>query len=104
MKNFDELMHERAWRPIRNCPGRYTLVDTGIGEPGSLSVDELVGADARTQEFRSDRARDLVLVARIAGGGIIAYRRPDGSCLLTLNTEEGLRRKLEQLGISLMDE
>ena len=46
-------------------------------------------------------ARDAVIVGRFEGGGIISCRKEDNTYLHTLNTEEGLERKLAQLGISL---
>jgi hypothetical protein len=44
-------------------------------------------------------SRDPVLVARFADGGLISYRRADGTYVHTLNTREGLERKLAQLGL-----
>jgi hypothetical protein len=35
------------------------------------------------------------------GGGLVSYRKPDGAYLHTLNTPDGLARKLAQLGIEL---
>ncbi len=46
-------------------------------------------------------ARDAVIVGQFEGGGIISCRKEDNTYLHTLNTEEGLERKLAQLGISL---
>jgi len=46
-------------------------------------------------------AQDEGLVAWIAGGGILSYRRSDGTYVHTLNTSEGFARKLAQLGIDL---
>jgi hypothetical protein len=40
-----------------------------------------------------------VLVVVCEGGGLISYRKPDGSYVHTLNTKEGLNRKLDQLGL-----
>lgn len=48
-------------------------------------------------------APDEVLVVPLNDGGIISYRRPDGSMLHTLNTAEGFARKLAQLGIEIME-
>lgn len=66
-----------------------------------LSLEEILGPDARIREFRADAARDTVLVASLDKGGMISYKRADGSFLHTLNTEEGFERKLRQLGIDL---
>ena len=94
---FDELMRARNWTPIRNCPGRYALREA----KADLSPGGLLGEEMEVSEFRVDAARDAVLVAALDGGGLISYRRDDGSFLHTLNTPEGFRRKLLQLGIDL---
>jgi predicted methyltransferase len=46
--------------------------------------------------------RDTVIVAKFPGGGLISYLRGDGSLMHTLNTPDGLARKLRQLGIELL--
>ena len=94
---FDELMGAWAWKPIRNCPGRYVLA----GAASDLRPQELLGSEAEASEHRVPEARDAVLVAELPDGGLISYRRDDGSYLHTLNTPEGFRRKLAQLGIDL---
>ena len=83
---------------MRNCPGRYILA----GEPSTLQPHDLV-PDADLHEYRVQSAPDPVLVARFDGGGLISYKRPDGHYLHTLNTDEGLERKLQQLGILFSD-
>jgi hypothetical protein len=50
-------------------------------------------------EHASVSARDPVIVTPLDDGGLISYRKPDGMFLHTLNTREGLERKLRQLGI-----
>ncbi len=63
---------------------------------------DLFDTQTKLHEFRVDAARDPVVVARLAqGGGLISYQREDGKYVHTLNTEEGFRRKLDQLGIRL---
>ena len=57
------------------------------------------GSDSR--EFQVKTAEDPVVVTALEAGGLISYRKSDGGYLHTLNTEEGLRRKLEQLGIGV---
>jgi hypothetical protein len=95
MKSFDQLFKERRWRPIRNCPGRYVLRE---GQ-GDLSPADILDDEVEVSEHRVQTARDTVLVMRLHGGGLISYRRADGSHLHTLNTPEGFERKLRQLGI-----
>jgi hypothetical protein len=101
MKNFDQLFGERDWKPIRNCPGRYVLRGAG----GLLSQAEIMGEACRVSEHRVAAAQDAVLVLKLeTGGGLISYRRADGSLLHTLNTPEGFERKLQQLGIELFND
>lgn len=96
MKSFAQLLKERNWKPIRNCPGRFVL---GESEQ-RLSLADILGEDVSVSEHKVATARDTVLVSRLdEGGGLISYRRADGSLLHTLNTPEGFERKLRQLGI-----
>ena len=92
---FDELMKARDWRPIRNCPGRYVL----HGARNNLRPQDILGDEVEVNEFTVDAAKDTVLVVKLNDGGLISYRRGDGSFLHTLNTPEGFRRKLAQLRI-----
>jgi len=46
-------------------------------------------------------ATDPVVVAVFNDGGLISYRKPNRTYLHTLNSREGLERKLQQLGIEL---
>jgi hypothetical protein len=87
--SFDELMRRWTWRPIPNCPGRFKL-----DLPANMSVEALVGLGVAPKEYRFAAAQDEVLVVPLNDGGIISYRRPDGSMLHTLNTAEGFARKL----------
>lgn len=64
-----------------------------------MPVTAIAGQEIQVTEHRSEAARDTVLVAVLAGGGLISYRRSDGSFVHTLNTPEGFARKLKQLGI-----
>lgn len=96
--NFDDLFNRYHWKAIRNCPGRYVLTDA----PLDLTVEELLGVEPEPREFRVEAARDRVRVTLLqSGGGVISYLRPDGSCLHTLNTADGLQRKLTALGIEM---
>ena len=92
---FDVLMKSQDWKPIRNCPGRYVL----HGARNDLRPQELLGDDVEVKEYQVDAAPDAVLVVELEDGGIISYRRDDGTFLHTLNTPEGFQRKLLQLGI-----
>ena len=92
---FDELMKAWRWKPIRHCPGRYIL--HGAGD--DLRPQDILKEEIEADEFSVDAAKDRVLVIRLDDGGVISYRRDDGSFLHTLNTLEGFERKLRQLGI-----
>ena len=91
---FNSIYERGSWRPIPNCPGRF-VQSTG---PSSLTPQS-VAPDVAIEEHRVPGARDPVLVARFPDGGLISYSRADGTYVHTLNTREGLQRKLAQLGI-----
>lgn len=95
--SFQTLLDRWPWKPLRRCPGRFVLVATDR----SLGLDALLGGPCRFQAFASHAAKDTVLVVLLEDGGLISYARPDGTFLHTLNTAEGLARKLTQLGIVL---
>jgi hypothetical protein len=76
--------------------------DTLAGPRRSLAsrlTPQSLAPDVAIVEHRVAGARDPVLVARFEDGGLISYRRADGTYVHTLNTREGLERKLAQLGI-----
>ena len=77
-----------------NCPGRFVL-STG---PSRVAPESLAPDGARTEHLVAGAA-DPVVVIRFADGGVISYRRPDGTYVHTLNTRDGLHRKLAQLGL-----
>jgi hypothetical protein len=92
---FDRLLAAATWRPIRGCPGRLVLAGPPPAPLASLCADP-----ARAREHLSAAARDPVVVVELDRGcGVIAYRRPDGALLCTLNTAEGFARKLAALGL-----
>jgi hypothetical protein len=94
---FNELLIQWNWKPIRNCPGRFVLV----GVRPDLPPEAVVGPAAELSEFHVETARDYVVVARLDEGGLISYKRADGTYLHTLNSTEGFSRKILQLGIVL---
>ncbi len=95
---FDELMTRWPFKPIRNCPGRYVLPASEFAGP----PERLLGPGFEMREYQARPARDTVLVTAFRdGGGLISYRRPDGTHVHTLNTPEGFDRKLRDLGIIL---
>jgi hypothetical protein len=94
--SFAKLRASRSWRPIRNCPGRFSLAT----DNPRLPISAMVG-DGRVERFEVASARDPVLVVPLADGGLISYARSDGTITHTLNTPAGFQRKLRQLGITL---
>ena len=95
--SLNDLMSAWRWQPIRNCPGRFVLRSSSA----ELSPEDLLGSDVEVTTFQVAAARDPVLVADLGDGGLISYKRADGTYLHTLNTAEGFKRKLESLGIEL---
>lgn len=95
--SFEELKQRLEWAPIRGCPGRFILRAGTV----DLRPEEMVGPGCELKVFRIDGARDVVVAGRLAGGGLISYKKGDGKYLHTLNNGEGFERKLAQLGISL---
>ncbi len=94
---FDELMTGWHWRPIRNCPGRFVLVGAGF----DLTPQELLHERVTLWEFDVETARDRVVVVPFGGGGLISYKRADGTYLHTLNDAAGFSRKLRELKITI---
>ena len=94
---FDELQSRWPWRPIPNCPGRFVLPPGHGALPPSEIASASIGV---VTEHMIPAAPDPVLVAKFEDGGLISYRKPDGSFVHTLNTAEGFDRKLRQLGIT----
>lgn len=92
---FELLRARWSWTPIANCPGRFVLSQA----PSTLTPGDVVGPNVELREFRVPSARDVVVVGRFADGGLISYRRCDGTYKHTLNTAEGFARKLTQLGV-----
>jgi len=93
--SFSALFDRWAWRPIPNCPGRYVLAKGPVATPPE---DIVPGANGGSEHV-TFMAKDPVIVTPLDDGGLISYRKADGLFLHTLNTREGLERKLRQLGI-----
>ena len=91
----DEIKSQWAWRPIPRCPGRFLL----LANASSIAPGDLLASTAEVTEHRVPAAVDPVLVAPLDDGGLISYRKPNGTYVHTLNTPDGFARKLQQLGI-----
>ena len=94
---IEEIMSKHSYKPIRNCPGRYILV---IDE--KKSIEEIINLNIEIKEYNLRAAKDIVLIVKLDNGGLISYKRNDGTFLHTINTNEGFERKIKQLGISLL--
>jgi hypothetical protein len=73
----------------------------GVKQEPTLAPQKLAGVDCVPMEYRVRTAKDVVVVLPLDGGGLITYRRADGTYFHTLNIEFGFDRKLAQLGIAL---
>ena len=93
MTTFESVRARHAWRPIPNCPGRFVLKKT------PATPLEIAGI-AGVEEYHQPAAgKDPVVVVRFAdGGGLISYEHTDGF-VHTLNTPEGLARKLAAMAV-----
>lgn len=92
---FAELKSRWRWRPIPNCPGRFVF---SLG-PTTLPPAEIASPAILFTEHAVSTARDPIVIGKFDDGGLISYRKPDGTYLHTLNSREGFERKLQQLGI-----
>jgi hypothetical protein len=93
---FAALFERLAWRPIPNCPGRYVLAAGPVAAP----PEDIIPGANDVSEYVSVTAKDPVIVTPFDDGGLISYRKANGMFLHTLNTREGLERKLRQLGLA----
>ncbi|MEZ5315913.1 MAG: hypothetical protein R2752_00780 [Vicinamibacterales bacterium] len=96
MPTYASLEVAGPWRDIPNCPGRRVWRG-----PRDTTVRELVGDAVTIHVFEHTTAADPVHVVVFDGGGLISYRQADGRFAHTLNTPEGLARKLRELGIDV---
>ena len=96
---FNDLISRYQCRPIPNCPGRFIIRNSG-----HLTVQDLCTSAVDTEEFAVDTVPDPVIICRFSGGGIISYRKADGTFVHTLNNIEGFKRKCRELGIKLKEE
>jgi hypothetical protein len=93
---FDTVRAKWNWKAIPDCPGRYVL----RGAAENLSIEHVAGEALTVREFNSPTTKDTVLVAVFEGGGLLSFRKPDGRIIHTLNTPEGLARRLARLELT----
>eukprot|EP00747_Dinoflagellata_sp_TGD_P216595 gnl/TRDRNA2_/TRDRNA2_89118_c0_seq1.p1 gnl/TRDRNA2_/TRDRNA2_89118_c0~~gnl/TRDRNA2_/TRDRNA2_89118_c0_seq1.p1 ORF type:complete len:191 (+),score=27.71 gnl/TRDRNA2_/TRDRNA2_89118_c0_seq1:38-610(+) len=105
---LQRLWSALPWREIRNCPGRYTTRDAGArtsSPPALLSryvfSCNMVEADLVQLEVCLAGKDPIVLQRFPGGGGLLTYCKPDGMFIHTLNTESGMARKIDALGLAL---
>ncbi len=65
-----------------------------------MTPNEIVGADLAVERHEVLVAKDVVLVVRLDGGGLISYEQSDGIFVHTLGDVDGFARKLNELGIA----
>lgn len=95
---FEQVFDKWNWKEIHHCPGRFIFAEGR----SRLTAEEIIGIDIKIYKFKSEMGVDEILVAKFAtGGGLISYIKEDHQFLHTLNNEDGLMRKLHQLGIVL---
>lgn len=90
---FHDFYTRYNWRPIRNCPGRYTLLKDSIN-----SFNEYYNTLENLIEYPSTTGRDPVLIYQFHDGGLISYRHDDGFLVHTLNDSDGFIRKMKEIG------
>ena len=97
--SFETVAERAAWSPIPNCPGRWV-----IRGRTTIPLESLVG-DSVALEFKSPHTEDDVLLVRFdGGGGLLTFRKPNGTLVHTLNTAEGLQRRMAKLGLEVPEE
>lgn len=92
---FDQLMIRWPFRPIPDCPGRFVL----RGRFSHLSPEAIVGTVLPTVEYLPTATPDRVVVTEFDDGALLTFIKPNGDHVHTLNTLEGLQRRLRGLGI-----
>lgn len=90
---FQKVYEAWPWKPIPGCPGRYVLSPAAFAGPPS----ELCGFALAEEVIPPSGSADPAVVVRFEDGGLISYRKPDDSFVHTLNTPEGLARKLAEM-------
>ena len=93
--DFKTLKNKYDWKEIYGCPGRFILKNADkITTP-----EELLNEKVIINSIRRDDTSDEILIARFKDGGLISYKKTDGTIIHTLNTEEGFLKKLQKLNI-----
>ncbi|CAK0857164.1 unnamed protein product [Prorocentrum cordatum] len=98
---LEQLWASLPWREIRNCPGRYTTSDRAARAEDLVALLGRCGfAVGRAPLVARLPGKDPMALFRLpGGGGLLTYCRPEGFFVHTLNTESGLARKVDALGL-----
>eukprot|EP00298_Acanthocystis_sp_HF-20_P002098 c12557_g1_i1.p1 GENE.c12557_g1_i1~~c12557_g1_i1.p1 ORF type:complete len:131 (-),score=56.19 c12557_g1_i1:71-463(-) len=97
------------WKEISNCPGRYiSKSQDAVFTQVSVILEKIDAQNLKIHEC-SPKLRDKCLVCIFpTGGGIITYikepnnKESEKRLVHTLNTQSGLQRKLEGLGLDYL--
>ncbi|MBN2444973.1 MAG: hypothetical protein JXJ04_26700 [Spirochaetales bacterium] len=92
--DFYSLSNSFKWKPIYGCPGRYILKEEGM-----FTLRDIIGNTCAICTYVTDKANDEVCIVVLRNGGIISYKKQDGSFVHTLNSREGFLRKLIMLDL-----
>ena len=101
-----QLLWERlSWREIKNCPGRYVSSSKELRSMHPAIILAEYETAYETREFRIP-GKDFIIINRfiIGGGGLLTYQKDTTSgggitFVHTFNTESGLIRKVEAMGL-----
>jgi len=93
--DLSTLLQTHSWKPIPERSGRFVL-EQGISYQ---SPQELAESEIHPMEYPKPPPGDVIMVLRVEGGGLISYRKLDGSYRHTLNNDEGFTAKLLKLGL-----
>lgn len=101
---LQRLWSSHAWKPLKNCDGRYVCRDKWLSEHSLESLVDVLRisvSSAVSSRSPQEDGHDQVHVLRLqGGGGILTYTNSRaGRFVHTLNTESGLARKLIALGM-----
>jgi len=92
--SFHDLFTSFTWKPIFGCSGRYILK-----EKKEYTLNELTGGNSQIRTYITDKAPDTVCVIYLKDGGIISYKKKDGTYIHTLNNKSGFKKKMGMLNI-----
>lgn len=99
---FSILFQKFSWKEIPNCPGRFLLCKDDNIRVRFVTPIDFLDQKVNVRVFSSNVCRDKVHIGRFndfEGGGLLSYQKDDGF-VHSLNTNTGLKRKMDHLGLS----